>query len=66
MAAMLRAGLANRDLTRWVPWVVLAAILLFFMGFVDGTVYGSSLGDSAGKLNYVHEFFHHARHVAFM
>jgi hypothetical protein len=66
MAGMLRRALVDRDIARWIPWVATAAVFLFLMGYVDGTVYGSALGDSAGKLNYVHEFFHHARHVAFM
>jgi len=66
MAGTLRGALADRDIVRWIPWAAAAGILLYLMGFVDGNVHGSVLGDSSGKLNYVHEFFHHARHAAFM
>jgi hypothetical protein len=66
MAAMLRGTFSDRDISRWIPWVILAGVLLYMMGFVDGGVHGAALGDGAGKLNYVHEFFHHARHVALM
>lgn len=66
MVSMMREALGNREATKWVPWVVLGGVLLYMMGFVDGSVHGAVLGDSSGKLNFVHEFFHHARHVALM
>ena len=66
MAALLRGALSDRDIAKWIPWVALAGLLLYMMGFVDGSVHGAVLGDTSGKLNYVHEFFHHARHVALM
>ena len=49
------------------PWAVLGlAVLLYVSMYVDGSVHGSAiLGSTALKLNYVHEFFHHARHLAF-
>jgi len=33
---------------------------------VDGSVHAAALGDAGSKLGYVHEVFHHARHVALM
>ena len=66
MAAMMRGAIGDRELGKWVPWVVLAGVLLYMVGFVDGSVHGVALGDSSMKLNFVHEFFHHARHVAMM
>ena len=66
MAAIMRGAFGDRELTRWVPWVMLGALLLYMVGFVDGSVHGVALGDTSGNLNYVHEFFHHARHVAMM
>ena len=49
------------------PWAVLGLALLMYVSmYVDGSVHGSAvLGSSAANLNYVHEFFHHARHLAF-
>ena len=48
-------------------WAVLGLVLLLYMSmYVDGSVHGSAvLGSGAANLNYVHEFFHHARHLAF-
>lgn len=66
MAELMRGAIGNGEATKWVPWVLLGGVLLFMMGFVDGSVYGVAFGDSSMKLNFVHEFFHHARHVALM
>ena len=66
MAAVMRGLFGDREATKWIPWVVMAGVLLYMMGFVDGSVHGVALGDASGKLNFVHEFFHHARHVALM
>tara|TARA_B100000315_G_scaffold93571_1_gene86046 strand:+ start:1592 stop:1726 length:135 start_codon:yes stop_codon:yes gene_type:complete len=41
-------------------------VLLYMIGYVDGTVHGAVLGSYGANLGYVHEFFHHARHVAMM
>ncbi len=48
-------------------WVGAAAIVLYAAGYVDGSVHAAAIvGDKGAALNYVHEFFHHARHVALM
>ena len=41
-------------------------MLLYMIGYVDGTAHGAVLGSTGANLGYVHEFFHHARHVAMM
>ncbi len=66
MVQALRGVLGDREIGKWIPWVMLAGFLLYMIGFVDGNVHGVALGDSSMKLNFVHEFFHHARHVALM
>ena len=66
MAAIIQNVVSDRDISRWLPWVLGAAILLYMVGYVDGSVHASALGAAGAKLNYVHEFFHHARHVALM
>ena len=66
MVEMLRGASGDRELSKWAPWVIMAGLLLYMVGFVDGSVHGVVLGDSGMKLNFVHEFFHHARHVALM
>jgi hypothetical protein len=43
----------------------LGAVVLYFAGYVDSSVHGAAIGSPA-VLGAVHEFFHHARHVAFM
>ncbi len=63
-------GIVNRFLSTtntaaWAPWLVLGAIALYLVGYVDGGVHAAAAGSPA-VLNTVHEFFHHARHVAFM
>ena len=50
-----------------VPWMAGATVLLYAMGYVDGSVHAAAfVGDSGAVMNYVHEFFHHGRHVALM
>ena len=50
-----------------VPWIGGAAVLLYAMGYVDGGVHAAAfVGEGGAVMNYVHEFFHHARHVALM
>lgn len=63
-------GIINRflsatDTAAWAPWLVLGAIGLYMVGYVDAGVHAASIG-APGILGTVHEFFHHARHVAFM
>ena len=66
MVEILRGALGERDISRWLPWVLGATVLLYMIGYVDGTVHGAVLGSTGANLGYVHEFFHHARHVAMM
>jgi len=66
MAAILGDMVRSRDTSAWLPWALMAMLLLYLVGYVDGSVHASVLGNAGLKLNYVHEFFHHARHVAFM
>ncbi len=50
-----------------VPWMAGATVLLYAMGYVDGSVHAAAfVGESGTVVNYVHEFFHHGRHVALM
>ena len=49
------------------PWIGGAMVALYAMGYVDGSVHAAAfVGDQGVVMNYVHEFFHHARHVALM
>jgi len=67
MVEVLRNALGARRASIWLPWLLGATLLLYLVGFTDGSVHGASVfGDAGLKLNYVHEFFHHARHVALM
>ena len=66
MVATVSAFLGDRDISRWLPWALGAIVLLYFVGYTDGSIHGSVLGSAGAKLGYVHEFFHHARHVALM
>ncbi|MCH8281384.1 MAG: hypothetical protein J4O03_04625 [Chloroflexi bacterium] len=66
MAAMLSNAVGERGISRWLPWVLGAMALLYLVGYVDGSVHAAALGTTGAKLNVVHEFFHHARHVAMM
>ena len=66
MAAMMAGAIGGKDTTRWLPWILGAVALLYMVGYVDGAVHGAALGSTGASLGYVHEFFHHARHVAMM
>ncbi len=66
MAAIILGAIGSRDTTRWLPWVFVAVVALYFVGYVDGAVHAASFGTAGASMGYVHEFFHHARHVALM
>lgn len=66
MAAIISGAIGSKNTTRWLPWVLLAVVALYFVGYVDGSVHAASFGAAGAKMGYVHEFFHHARHVALM
>lgn len=60
-------GALSRKAAGVLPWAGAAMLLLYGVGYVDGSVHAAALvGDNGAALNYVHEFFHHARHVALM
>ncbi|HEU0020972.1 MAG TPA: CbtB-domain containing protein [Dehalococcoidia bacterium] len=65
MAATIQGMLGQGQVSKWLPWILGATIGLYMVGFVDGSVHASAIGGST-TLAYVHEFFHHARHVALM
>ena len=62
---MLREAVRAPGTPIWAPWLVLGAVVLYFVGYVDSSVHAAAIG-SHPILGAVHEFFHHARHVAFM
>ncbi|MYC07645.1 MAG: hypothetical protein F4X57_10835 [Chloroflexi bacterium] len=68
MAAMAReGGILSRKAIGLLPWIGGAALMLYAMGYVDGSVHAAAfIGEQGAALDYVHEFFHHARHVALM
>ena len=65
MLTALRSVFGDRTTPLWAPWLLLGAIVLYFAGYVDASVHGAAIGSPA-ILGAVHEFFHHARHVALM
>ena len=65
MITALRSVLGDNSSPLWAPWLLLGAVILYFAGYVDSSVHGAAIGSPA-ILGAVHEFFHHARHVAFM
>ena len=65
MLTVLRSVFGDRTTPVWAPWLLLCAGVLYFAGYVDASVHGAALGSPA-ILGAVHEFFHHARHVALM
>ena len=66
MEAMMKRTRRVVQVPRWMLWAFGALATLYIVGYVDGTVHAAILGDAGLKLDYVHEFFHHARHVALM
>ena len=66
MVEAVRGVLGEREISKWMPWVLGAVVLLYLVGYVDGAAQGTVLGAAGAKLAYVHEFFHHARHVVLM
>jgi hypothetical protein len=65
MITALRSVLGDNATPVWAPWLLLGSVVLYFAGYVDSSVHGAAIGSPA-VLGAVHEFFHHARHVAFM
>lgn len=66
MGALIAGAIGRRGISGWVPWTLAAVVLLYLVGYVDGSVHAAALGPVGANLDYVHEFFHHARHVAMM
>ena len=65
MAGIFAGNIGQESLSRLVPWFLLAVVVLYFVGYVDGSVHTAAFGSSA-VLGATHEFFHHARHIALM
>lgn len=63
MVQMFQQSIGSRETSRWLPAVLVGTVALYFLGYVDGTAQGAFLGS---KMAYVHEYFHHARHLAMM
>ncbi len=63
--AIINRFLSTTNTAAWAPWLVVGALALYMVGYVDGGVHAAAIG-SPGVLATTHEFFHHARHVAFM
>ena len=57
--------LSRTETAAWAPWMLLGAVVLYFTGYVDSGAHGAAIG-APGVMGTVHEFFHHARHAAFM
>ena len=67
MTTLVRDPGLSRKAIGLLPWIGAATMLLYAVGYVDGSVHAAAIiGDKGMVLNYVHEFFHHARHVALM
>ncbi len=66
MAGIIAGNIGQERLSRLAPWFLLAVVVLYFVGYVDGTVHTAAFGGSSAVLGAVHEFFHHARHIALM
>jgi hypothetical protein len=67
MTTMARGLGLPRQLGQLIPWVVGASLLLYIVGYLDGSVHAAAVvGNSGLAMDYVHEFFHHARHIALM
>ena len=66
MATAITGFLGQRESGKWAAVVLGAMALLYIVGYVDGAVHAAALGSAGASLGYVHEFFHHARHVALM
>ena len=66
MANAITGFLAEREFSKWLGLGLAIMALLYVVGYVDGSVHAAALGTTGAKLGYVHEFFHHARHVALM
>ena len=66
MATAITGFMGEREIPRWVPLALAAMAVLYLVGYVDGSVHAAAFGTTGAKLGYVHEFFHHARHIALM
>ena len=62
---MINRFLSTTNTAVWAPWLVLGAMALYVVGYAGGGLDAAAIG-TPGILATVHEFFHHARHVAFM
>lgn len=58
------AGIASND-RRTAMLAVALAVAAYLSMYADGAVHAASLGPASGAFAYLHEFFHHARHLGF-
>ena len=66
MANIFAGSILPESLGWLAPWFLLAFVALYFVGYADGSIHGAAFGSVGVNLGFVHEFFHHARHVALM
>lgn len=66
MATAMIGSMGELKANRWLPLALGAVAILYMVGYLDGAVHGAALGSVGAKAAYLHEFFHHARHVALM
>lgn len=66
MASIFAGSIRRESVAGLAPWFLLAFVVLYFVGYADGSVHGAALGSFSTQMGFVHEFFHHARHVALM
>ena len=46
-----------------ILWLAFVFVALFAVLFDNGVLLAPLLGDAAGNVNYLHEFFHDGRHL---
>ena len=54
MAAIISGAIGSKGSTKWMPWVFLAVVALYFVGYVDGAVHAASFGTAGASMGYVH------------
>ena len=50
MAGIFAGNIGQESLSRVAPWFLLAVVVLYFVGFVDGTVHGAAFGSASGAM----------------
>ena len=47
MAAMMQTLIGEGRATKWVPWLLLGALVLYMAGYVDSSVHAAAIGSPA-------------------